>query len=137
MFEMKYRHNHKWTRLNYLSLINFFSLKKLKMFNLTFNRFHFPFFQSHKTSLIFIFVQWFSSCGPTFPAEGAEMISRRRILSRSRDDLNVTDTYAVQEEEEDVWYNRDKLYKVSTQILFLACIFPNQWRHLKIPIQDE
>jgi len=43
------------------------------------------------------------------------MISRRRILSRSRDDLNL-DTgvgFPVQvEEEEDVWYNKDKLYKV-------------------------
>lgn len=44
-----------------------------------------------------------------------DMISRRRILSRSRDDLNL-DTgvgFPVQvEEEEDVWYNKDKLYKV-------------------------
>lgn len=38
------------------------------------------------------------------------MVSRRRILSRSRDDL----TQAAQlEEEEDVWYQKDKLYKVS------------------------
>lgn len=43
------------------------------------------------------------------------MISRRRILSRSRDDLNSDSGvgFAVQvEEEEDVWYNKDKLYKV-------------------------
>jgi hypothetical protein len=39
------------------------------------------------------------------------MVSRRKILSRSRDDLNVEQP-AVQEEEEDVWYQRDKLYKV-------------------------
>jgi hypothetical protein len=41
------------------------------------------------------------------------MVSRRRILSRSRDDLNLDSTYVMQEEEEDVWYQRDKLYKVS------------------------
>ena len=38
------------------------------------------------------------------------MVSRRKILSRSRDDLNLE---APPEEEEDVWYNRDKLYRVS------------------------
>lgn len=43
------------------------------------------------------------------------MISRRRILSRSRDDLNLDSGvgFPVQvEDEEDVWYNKDKLYKV-------------------------
>ncbi|XP_025418695.1 uncharacterized protein LOC112689280 isoform X2 [Sipha flava] len=43
-----------------------------------------------------------------------DMISRRRILSRSRDDLNLDSGvgFPVQvEEEEDVWYNKDKLYK--------------------------
>jgi len=49
------------------------------------------------------------SCGPT---PQSEMVSRRRILSRSRDDLNLDSTYVMQEEEEDVWYQRDKLYKV-------------------------
>ncbi|XP_023246375.1 uncharacterized protein LOC106639172 [Copidosoma floridanum] len=37
------------------------------------------------------------------------MVSRRKILSRSRD--NLADTQYEQEEEEDVWYNMDKLYK--------------------------
>ncbi|XP_073993474.1 expansion isoform X3 [Rhodnius prolixus] len=51
-----------------------------------------------------------SSCGSTLPSD---MVSRRRILSRSRDDLNLemSPGYPQQEEEEDVWYNRDKLYK--------------------------
>ena len=53
----------------------------------------------------------FCSCGP---APQSEMVSRRRILSRSRDDLNLDSTYVMQEEEEDVWYQRDKLYKVRT-----------------------
>ena len=45
------------------------------------------------------------------------MVSRRKILSRSRDDLNLE---APPEEEEDVWYNRDKLYRVSPTPLSLV-----------------
>lgn len=41
------------------------------------------------------------------------MVSRRKILSRSRDDLNLEHQYVQQEEEEDIWYQKDKLYKVS------------------------
>lgn len=57
------------------------------------------------------------SCGPPLPpAPVGDMVSRRRILSRSRDDLNLDSTFnAQQEEEEDVWYNKDKLYKVSAR----------------------
>ena len=39
------------------------------------------------------------------------MVSRRKILSQSRDELSY-----VQEEEEDVWYTKDKLYKVEINI---------------------
>ena len=39
------------------------------------------------------------------------MVSRRKILSQSRDELSY-----VQEEEEDVWYTKDKLYKVEIHI---------------------
>lgn len=38
------------------------------------------------------------------------MVSRRKILGRSQDNLNVDLPYG--EEEEDVWYKMDKLYKV-------------------------
>nr|CAI5862920.1 unnamed protein product [Callosobruchus analis] len=38
------------------------------------------------------------------------MVSRRKILSRSRDDLHM-DSFQPPEEEEDVWYQKDKLYK--------------------------
>jgi len=45
------------------------------------------------------------------------MVSRRKILSRSRDDLNVDFAPIVareiEEDEEDVWYHKDKLYRVS------------------------
>ncbi|EEC05964.1 hypothetical protein IscW_ISCW017870 [Ixodes scapularis] len=45
------------------------------------------------------------------PPEDTEtaMISRRKILSRSRDELNVDFTT---EDEEDVWYQKEKLFKV-------------------------
>lgn len=39
------------------------------------------------------------------------MVSRRKILSRSRDDLNIDQAYM--DEEEDIWYQKDKLFKVS------------------------
>ncbi|XP_022901222.1 uncharacterized protein [Onthophagus taurus] len=39
------------------------------------------------------------------------MVSRRKILSRSRDDLHMDTTFQPPEEEEDVWYQKDKLYK--------------------------
>lgn len=57
--------------------------------------------------LYFIFPSAFS-CGTL--QRDSDMVSRRRILSRSRDDLSLD--VAAPEEEEDVWYQRDKLYKV-------------------------
>ena len=57
------------------------------------------------------------------------MVSRRKILSRSRDDLNLdcSDSFRPGEnkEEEDVWYAKEKLYKVRTrgrqkEVIFLA-----------------
>ena len=44
------------------------------------------------------------------------MVSRRKILSRSRDDLNLDDSFrpGAAAEEEDVWYAKEKLYKVKT-----------------------
>uniref|UniRef100_T1IQT5 MH2 domain-containing protein n=1 Tax=Strigamia maritima TaxID=126957 RepID=T1IQT5_STRMM len=43
------------------------------------------------------------------PEGSRDMISRRRILSRSRDDLNQESV--PMEDEEDVWYQKEKLYK--------------------------
>ncbi|KPI95086.1 hypothetical protein RR46_12090 [Papilio xuthus] len=60
--------------------------------------------------------------GPFDAATGGEMVSRRRILSRSRDDL--TQAFATQvEEEEDVWYQKDKLYKQqqANEVVIAAC----------------
>uniref|UniRef100_A0A1A9ZUW7 Uncharacterized protein n=1 Tax=Glossina pallidipes TaxID=7398 RepID=A0A1A9ZUW7_GLOPL len=49
-----------------------------------------------------------------FFCEHQTMVSRRKILSRSRDDLNLDQTFSPQEEEEDVWYQKEKLYKNSS-----------------------
>ena len=43
-----------------------------------------------------------------------KMVSRRKILSRSRDDLNMDNSYF--KEEEDIWYQKDKLYKVRLEL---------------------
>ncbi|XP_066247403.1 uncharacterized protein exp isoform X1 [Euwallacea similis] len=45
------------------------------------------------------------------PETPSEMVSRRRILSRSRDDLHMDSGFQPPEEEEDVWYQKEKLYK--------------------------
>lgn len=67
----------------------------------------------------FSFSRLFRSLGPleTLPRE---MVSRRKILSRSRDDLNLEHhhQYVTQDDEEDIWYQKDKLYKVSFSIIF-------------------
>lgn len=54
---------------------------------------------------------------PTLTRDQA-MVSRRRILSRSRDDLHLDAAFQPPDDEEDVWYQKDKLYKVSHQYSF-------------------
>ena len=55
------------------------------------------------------------SCGPS---SSGEMVSRRKILSRSRDDLHLDGGAhnPGEPEEEDIWYNKEKLYKVSKKL---------------------
>jgi hypothetical protein len=53
------------------------------------------------------------------------MVSRRKILSRSRDDLNLEQSYIQQEAEEDVWYQKEKLFKV------IIYIEKDHWQRLK------
>merc|ERR1719249_170589 len=43
------------------------------------------------------------------------MVSRRKILSRSRDDLNLEAPVPGEQDEEDVWYQKDKLFKEHIQ----------------------
>jgi len=58
-----------------------------------------------------LLVYRFLSCGTNTLT--SDMVSRRRILSRSRDDLNLDSApnFTQPEDEEDVWYQKDKLYK--------------------------
>jgi hypothetical protein len=61
----------------------------------------------------------FISCAPNSTTSSSsiisEMISRRKILSRSKDALNCNDDqFNPYEEEEDIWFSKDKLFKVWT-----------------------
>ena len=40
------------------------------------------------------------------------MVSRRNILSRSRDELHSDIYFMNEDDDEDVWYSKDKLYRV-------------------------
>ena len=48
-------------------------------------------------------------------AISVKMVSRRKILSRSRDDLNLDEDYKdlTSHHQDDTWYSKEKLYKVS------------------------
>lgn len=43
------------------------------------------------------------------------MVSRRKILSKSRDDINVL-ANGQPDDSEDVWYQKEKLFKVGTTV---------------------
>ena len=63
---------------------------------------------------IIFFFFFFSYLEDTTSSRPVAMVSRRKILSRSRDDLNLDDSFrpGAAAEEEDVWYAKEKLYKV-------------------------
>ena len=48
------------------------------------------------------------------PNPGIAMVSRRKILSRSRDELHSDIYYMAENDDDDVWYNKEKLYAVRT-----------------------
>jgi len=52
------------------------------------------------------------------------MVSRRKILSRSRDDLHLDGPVNGEPDEEDVWYNKEKLYKEHIQEVL------NKWQSI-------
>ena len=41
-----------------------------------------------------------------------KMVSRRKILSRSRDELHSDIYYMAEDDDDDVWHSKDKLYRV-------------------------
>ena len=40
------------------------------------------------------------------------MVSRRKILSRSRDELHSDIYFMNEDDDEDIWYSKEKLYRV-------------------------
>jgi len=52
------------------------------------------------------------------------MVSRRKILSRSRDDLHLDGPMPGEQDEEDIWYNKEKLYKEHIQEVL------NKWQSI-------
>ena len=76
--------------------------------------------------ILIVFCLSFFSCGPS---NSGEMVSRRKILSRSRDDLNLDQNPEI--EEEDVWYQKEKLFKVNNMkvlVLYILHAFINKRR---------
>ena len=72
------------------------------------------------SQLILIIFSFFCSYFEDPNTRPVAMVSRRKILSRSRDDLNLEDSNSFRPdragaaaEEEDGWYAKEKLYKVS------------------------
>ena len=49
------------------------------------------------------------------------MVSRRKILSRSRDELHSDIYFMNEDDDEDIWYSKEKLYRVGF-ILFSKSI---------------
>ena len=56
-------------------------------------------------------------CQPPLPPIGA-MVSRRKILSRSRDELHSDIYYMAENDDDDVWYSKEKLYAVRISSLY-------------------
>ena len=54
------------------------------------------------------------------------MVSRRKILSRSRDELHSDIYFMAEDDDEDVWYSKEKLYRVSSIILLFSKKSSNQ-----------
>ena len=52
-----------------------------------------------------------------------QMVSRRKILSQSRDELSY-ELNTKMEEEDDVWFTKEKLFKVGLFFIFLSLILP-------------
>ena len=60
------------------------------------------------------------------------MVSRRKILSRSRDELHSDIYFMNEDDDEDVWYSKDKLYRV--RHIFKFSILQNKLVKVRIAI---
>ena len=53
-------------------------------------------------------------CGDIYSSDFTPrtMVSRRKILSRSRDELHSDIYFMNEDDDEDIWYSKEKLYRV-------------------------
>ena len=51
-----------------------------------------------------------------------KMVSRRKILSRSRDELHSDIYYMAEDDDDDVWHSKDKLYRVRLILMFIYIV---------------
>ena len=72
--------------------------------------------------------------GP-FPV--GEMVSRRKILSRSRDELHSDIYYMAENDDDDVWYSKEKLYAVRILNQHLLTDQPDFSRAILIHLQRQ
>ena len=61
------------------------------------------------------------------------MVSRRKILSRSRDELHSDIYFMNEDDDEDIWYSKDKLYRVS-QHIYLFSNVPKSQISIRYPL---
>ena len=55
------------------------------------------------------------------------MVSRRKILSRSRDELHSDIYFMNEDDDEDIWYSKEKLYRVSEVLKYVGFkVFPTR-----------
>ena len=52
------------------------------------------------------------------------MVSRRKILSRSRDELHSDIYFMNEDDDEDIWYSKEKLYRVGILLFILSQFRP-------------
>ena len=50
------------------------------------------------------------------------MVSRRKILSRSRDELHSDIYFMNEDDDEDIWYSKEKLYRVSEVLKYVGIV---------------
>ncbi|TRY72070.1 hypothetical protein TCAL_05410 [Tigriopus californicus] len=65
------------------------------------------------------------------------MVSRRKILSRSRDDLHMDNAAFQYREEDDVWYQKEKLYKTTSISEPEAALHPQTVSGCDSEVSDE
>ena len=58
------------------------------------------------------------------------MVSRRKILSRSRDELHSDIYFMNEDDDEDIWYSKEKLYRVGILLFIYSQFRPSVSRFI-------